>query len=43
MASGAAKVTGWSLITIKRFVSLMKLELSEEQKVSVEQVDWTKL
>ena len=30
MSSGEAKVTGWSLITVKRFVQLMKQELAEE-------------
>jgi len=36
MASGAAKITGWSLITIKRFVDLMKVELAKEQNIPVE-------
>ena len=39
----AAKLTKWRLISVKQFVRLMKLELAEEQKVPVEQVDFTRL
>lgn len=41
--SSAAKLTGWKLISVSRFVELMRQELSEEQKVPVDQVDWSKL
>jgi len=43
MSSGAAKVTGWSLITVKRFVQLMKQELAQEAKLPIDQVDLSKL
>jgi hypothetical protein len=38
-----AKLTNWKLISVKKFVELMKQELAEEQKVSVTQVDFSKL
>ena len=37
------KLTNWKLIGAKRFISLLKQELAEEQKVSVTEVDWSKL
>ena len=43
LSSSAAKLTGWKLISVSRFVELMRQELSEEQKVPVDQVDWSKL
>jgi len=35
-ASKAAKILGWKLIPVSRFVDLMKAELAEEQKVPLD-------
>lgn len=38
-----AKLTSWKLINVKEFIRLMRLELAEEQKITADQVDFTKL
>ena len=43
MKNSCQRLTDWKLIGVKRFIALLKRELAEEQKVSVEQVDWSKL
>ena len=43
MKNSCQKVTQWKLIGVKRFIHLLKQELAEEQKVNIEQVDWSKL
>lgn len=32
MAKSIARLTGWKLIPVKKFIELMKVELAEEQK-----------
>ena len=43
MNSRVGKLTKWKPVSVKKFISLMQVELAEEQKVSVEQVDFSKL
>ena len=43
MDNPVQRLTNWKLISVKGFIALCKKELSEEQKVPVDEVDWSKL
>ena len=43
MDNKCQRLTNWKLISVKGFIALCKKELAEEQKVPVDQVDWSKL
>ena len=43
MKNSCQRLTDWKLIGVKKFIELLKRELAEEQKVDIEQVDWSKL